>query len=105
MRYMDSLLGCLRNAGFSAEFTYHAYHVLDAHIFGFSLWQAGHSITKADLPALAEKFLREVPLDDYPHFAEHVDQHFTDGPHQDVSAFEFALDIILDGLKRMREAA
>ena len=26
-------------AGFSAETTYHAYHVLDGHIFGFSLWE------------------------------------------------------------------
>src|SRR6266852_6369644 len=39
LRYMGSLLGLLREAGFSAETTYHAYHVLDAHIFGFSLWQ------------------------------------------------------------------
>src|SRR5262245_28270532 len=37
LRYMDSLLGQLREAGFSAETTYHAYHVLDGHIFGFSL--------------------------------------------------------------------
>src|SRR5216110_1927839 len=42
LRYMDSLLGRLREAGFPAETTYHAYHVLDAHIFGFSLWQATH---------------------------------------------------------------
>ena len=38
LRYMDALLGRLRRAGFSAETTYTAYHVLDAHIFGFSLW-------------------------------------------------------------------
>src|SRR5436190_6616112 len=31
LRYMDSLLGRLRAAGFSAETTYHAYHVLDGH--------------------------------------------------------------------------
>src|SRR5262245_15067447 len=30
--FMDALLGCLRNAGFSAETTYSVYHVLDAHI-------------------------------------------------------------------------
>ncbi|MGB2874475.1 MAG: TetR/AcrR family transcriptional regulator C-terminal domain-containing protein, partial [Gaiellaceae bacterium] len=43
LRYMDSLLGRLREAGFSAETTYHGYHVLDGHIFGFSLWEASHS--------------------------------------------------------------
>ena len=43
LQYMDALLGRLRDAGFSAETTYHAYHVLDAHIFGFSLWEASHT--------------------------------------------------------------
>ena len=38
---MDALLAALRNAGFS-ETTYHAYHVLDAHIIGFSLWASTH---------------------------------------------------------------
>ena len=38
MQYMDSLLGRLRTAGFSADATYSAYHVLDGHIFGFSNW-------------------------------------------------------------------
>jgi hypothetical protein len=105
VRYMDSLLGCLRDAGFSAEVTYTAYHALDAHIFGFSLWQAGHSFTAADLPDLAARFFREFPLESYPHVAEHVEQHLSEGRHPDVSAFEFALDLILDGLRRMREAA
>src|SRR5215471_5911538 len=35
LAFMDALLGALRTAGFSAETTYHAYHVIDAHIIGF----------------------------------------------------------------------
>jgi AcrR family transcriptional regulator len=101
LRYMDTLLGRLRDAGFSADTTYHAYHVLDAHIFGFSLWQAGHSgagMTMEDVEPLLE---RMVPADVYPHLYEHGRQHFTPGPHQEVSAFELSLDLIVDGLKRM----
>src|SRR3954464_1434932 len=45
LRYMDLLLGRLRTAGFSAEMTYHAYHVLDGHIFGFSLWERSEEHT------------------------------------------------------------
>ena len=106
IRYMDSLLGTLRGAGFSPEMTYHAYHVLDAHIFGFSLWQAGHSLPPADdLQDIAKWFMRQFPTDEYPHANEHVEQHFTEGPHRETSAFEFALDLTLDGLKRLREAA
>ena len=107
IRYMDSLLGRLRDAGFSSDETYHAYHVLDAHIFGFSLWQASHSASAVplDVPDVVREFIQQFPRDEYPHFVEHVEQHLTDGPHKQTSAFELTLDLILDGLRRMREAA
>jgi AcrR family transcriptional regulator len=108
IRYMDELLGRLRAAGFSPELTYHAYHVLDGHIFGFSLWQAGHSldlVDEGDFQELMRRFMRQFPSDEYPYMHEHVQQHFAEGLHRDVKAFEFALDLILDGLRRMRKAA
>ncbi len=79
---MDLLLGRLREAGFSAEATFAAYHVLDGHIFGFSLWETSHT---------------------YLH--EHAQQHFSEGQHRNVSAFELALDLIVDGLKKIRDTA
>jgi AcrR family transcriptional regulator len=105
LRYMDSLLRRLREAGFSADTTYHVYHVLDAHIFGFSLWEASHSYTPAEVTRLAEMFARAITIDDYPYLQEHGRQHVTEGPHRDVSAFELGLDLILEGLERMRAAA
>jgi AcrR family transcriptional regulator len=102
LAYMNELLGRLRGAGFSADTTYTAYHVLDAHIFGFALWLASHSAVPPDV---VERFAREFPLDDYPYLAEHRDQHLAEGPHQDVSAFELGLDLILDGLRKLREAS
>jgi AcrR family transcriptional regulator len=104
LRYMDSLLGRLREAGFSAETTYHAYHALDAHIFGFSLWQASHSYTAAQVSDMAAAFERMIPADEYPYLHEHGKQHLAEGPHHDVSAFEFGLDLILDGLKKIHDS-
>ena len=105
LQYIDSLLGRLREAGFSAETTYHAYHVLDAHIFGFSLWQANHSYSAAQISNLAAEWLeRMIPPDVYPHLHEHGEQHLAGGPHHDVSAFEFGLGFILDGLEKIRDA-
>jgi AcrR family transcriptional regulator len=101
LRYMDSLLGRLREAGFSADMTYHAYHVLDGHIFGFSLWEASHSYSDAEETDMAAAFDRLVRPDEYPYLREHGEQHFAEGPHQDVSAFELGLDLIVDGLKRI----
>jgi AcrR family transcriptional regulator len=103
LRYVDSLLGRLREAGFSAETTYNAYHVLDAHIFGFSLWQTSHAFAAAEIPDLAAELERMLPPDDYPYLYEHGRQHLTEGAHRDVSAFELGLDFILDGLRRVRE--
>ena len=100
LAYMNDLLGRLREAGFSAETTYTAYHALDAHIFGFALWLASHTAVPPDV---VERIAREFPLDDYPHLAEHRDQHLAEGPHHDASAFEFGLDLILDGLRKLRE--
>ena len=102
LRYMDGLLERLREAGFGAEETYHAYHVLDAHIFGFSLWANSHSYTPADAAGFAEQLDQLIPPDTYPHLHEHGEQHLADGPHREVSAFAFGLDLILDGLKKMR---
>jgi AcrR family transcriptional regulator len=102
LQYMDSLLGRLREAGFSAETTYHAYHVLDAHIFGFSLWQANHSYNATQVSDLVAEFARMIPVDVYPYLHEHGEQHMAEGPHHDVSAFEFGLDFILDGLEKVR---
>jgi AcrR family transcriptional regulator len=104
LRHMDALLGRLRDEGFSAETTYHVYHVLDGYIFGFSLWQTSHSYSAEEIESLTEKFAAAITADAYPHLHEHAEQHFAEGPHQEVSAFEYGLDLILDGLRKIRDA-
>src|SRR5438105_4846468 len=72
LRYMDLLLGRLREAGFSAETTYHAYHVLDAHIFGFALWQTTHSYNAETVSDLVGMLERMIPAAEYPYLHEHA---------------------------------
>jgi AcrR family transcriptional regulator len=108
VRYMEWLLGRLREAGFSAELTYHAYHALDSHILGFTLWELGHSGAAnairgdKDLADFAASFVRELRAADYPYLAEHAEQHVAAFGDQGTSEFEFGLDLILDGLERAR---
>src|SRR5215475_9062023 len=102
IEFMDALLGALRNAGFSAETTYHAYHVLDAHIIGFSLWQASHGQIPAEIDDVRAFVDQIVPAATYPHLHEHAVQHLEDGAHQDVPAFEYGLDLLLESLERLR---
>jgi AcrR family transcriptional regulator len=106
MRWMESILGTLREGGFSANLTHHAYHALDSHITGFTLWQVSFPFeTEAELVDMAQTFLREFPLDEYPYVAEHVVQHLPESKPDDESEFEFGLDLILDGRERLRDAA
>jgi AcrR family transcriptional regulator len=102
LEFMDALLGALRNAGFSAETTYHAYHVLDAHIIGFSLWQAAHGSVPPDIGDVRAFIDRTAPVATLPYLNEHGVQHLEDGPHQDVPAFEYGLDLLLESLERLR---
>jgi hypothetical protein len=106
LRYMNWMLGTLREAGFSAEMTDHAYHALESHIMGFTLWEVGMNLgTAEDLAALAREFLKEFPADAYPHLVEHIQQHLQERGPDDEGAFAFGLDLILDGLERLRSAA
>lgn len=105
LEFMDALLGALRNTGFSAETTYHAYHVLDGYIVGFSLWQTSHGQIPAEIDDVGAFIERTVPPALYPHLNEHAAQHLTDGPHQDVAAFEYGLGLLLESLERLRLAA
>jgi AcrR family transcriptional regulator len=101
IQYMEALLASLRGAGLSAENTYHAYHVLDAHIIGFSLWASTHGKMPSDVGDVREFLDRMIPAATYPHLHEHALQRLDGGPHQDVSAFEYGLDLLLESLERV----
>lgn len=105
LRYMDSLLGRLRSAGFDADTTYHAYHVLDGHIFGFSLWENSHTYSGVSTEDAVEFLERLIPASELPYLHEHGRQHLEEGPHRHVSAFEFGLDLILEGLRRVHASS
>ena len=102
IQYMEALLASLRNTGLSSETTYHAYHVLDAHIIGFSLWASTHGKMPDNIEDVRAWFDEMIPVATLPHLHEHGLQHLDDGPHHDVSAFEFALDLLLGGFERLR---
>ena len=108
LRYVEWLLRRLREAGFSAELTYHAYHALDSHILGFTLWQLGHSAAATNIAAgedfadFAATLLRELRAD-YPYLAEHGELHLGAPSDDGRGEFDFGLDLIIEGLKRLRE--
>ena len=109
IRYMEWLLRRLREAGFPPEVVYSAYHTLDSHIFGFTLWQLGHAnaarmLSRPEgetMERWASRMLAEM-RPRYPHLAEHAEQHMAAGARDGRHEFEFGLDLIIDGLKKLR---
>ncbi len=105
LAYMEAVLGTLRRGGFSADIAHRAYHALDSHIIGFTLWEASIPFTSEELGDLAAAFLGNLPADRYPYLIEHIEQHLGESSDDSDRAFEFGLDLILDGLERMRTPA
>ena len=104
MRYAESVLQGLRQGGFSPDLTYHAFHVLQSYVLGVTLQEQNLQFEPGELKALAERYLRDFPADEYPELAEHVRQHM-EPSEAHGGTFEFGLELVLDGLERLRDAA
>ena len=108
LRYFDALLGLMRDGGFSYDLAHHALHALGSRALGFAqeLFDpgdgAGDEEGTAALAAMADQFPHLVGM-----MAEiaHDDPDSTLGWCDDQTEFEFGLDLILDGLDRMRRSS
>jgi AcrR family transcriptional regulator len=107
LRYFDSIVGLLREAGFSIDLTHHALHALGSRALGFTqeLYDDSQELDPDELTIFLKKISGE-----YPHISEMAkaishDDDTTLGWCDDQFEFEFALDLILDGLERLRETA
>ena len=106
LRLHDAVLGCLRAAGFSIEMTVHAYSVQDAYIYGFALQERDMSSESADdFAAEAQRQMHAYAdvLADYPHLVEVVGGYVAKAGYDYATEFLFGLDLILDGLERLRD--
>ena len=103
LQHHDAVLACLRNQGFSIALAGHAYSALDSYIYGFALSQASLPFdTGEQAAAMVEMFLRQFPAEQFPHLFEMGSQHVMRPGYDYAKEFEFGLDLILDGLERLR---
>ena len=108
LRYHDGLVGLMRAGGFSYDQIHHAMHALGSRALGFTqeLFDPSEGAGDDDAAAALESMADQVP-----HLAgmlmeiAHDDPDSTLGWCDDQTEFEFALDLILDGLDRIRETA
>jgi AcrR family transcriptional regulator len=106
LAYYDSLLGLMREAGFSLDLAHHALHALGSRVLGFS--QELFVTDDKDVDADAAAMMFRQMAGRYPHLTELLrivthDPDSTLGGCDDQFEFEFGLDLLLDGLERLRE--
>ena len=105
LAHIEAVLGALHDGGFSIEVAHHALHVLDSRVFGFN--QALFEETgPADPPPEMQAAMIQA-LAGYPRIAElaqSVSHEGVLGRCDDDVEFAFGLDLILDGLERLRRS-
>jgi AcrR family transcriptional regulator len=103
--HMDALVGIMRDGGFSYDLAHHAMHALGSRALGFAqeLFNPATGPTTGEpdpvMAAMAERLPNLVGM-----LSEiaHDDPDSTLGWCDDQVEFEFGLDIVLDGLDRLR---
>ena len=99
LRHHDSVIGTLREAGFTIEMAAHAFSVIDSYIYGFAQQQQNLTYnTSPEAAQVAESILQQIPAE-YPHLAELITEHAMKPGYDYADEFEFGLDLILDGLE------
>jgi len=102
LRHHDGVLGILRRSGFSVDAAGHAYSILDSYTYGFTL-------NELSLPFDSSRGAAEVGASlisgmhaAYPHLAEMLIEVASKPGYSYSNEFEFGLDLILEGLERLR---
>jgi AcrR family transcriptional regulator len=107
IRYHDRLVGMMRDGGFSYDLAHHALHALGSRALGFTqeLFDPSAGPAMDDPGAALAAFAEQVP-----HLIGMLTEISHDAPDSslglcdDQAEFEFGLDLILDGLDRLRES-
>lgn len=104
LRYVDASIGSLREAGFSYPLADHAWTALDAYIYGFTIQKRNFPLDPSEYASSAKAFLPMIPVEQFP-YLNGMSQEVIAGRHDGLHQLEFGLELILDGLERMRQAS
>lgn len=99
--FIDATLATLREAGLSWHDVDRAWNTMDNYIYGFAMQQQNFPVDPEEYAAAAAAYLPMLPASLYPHMYE-LSSHVADGSHDGTPDFAFGLDLILDGLERLR---
>jgi AcrR family transcriptional regulator len=104
LRHHDAVIGCLRAAGFDMAATATAYSLLDSYIYGFAMTKMNLPFEDtSDIVEMSETMLAPFAPGEYQNLADFITEHAMKPGYDYANEFEHGLDVILDGLERMRD--
>jgi AcrR family transcriptional regulator len=110
LAYMESMVGIIRRSGFSLDLTHHALHALGSRTMGFTQELFVDSGDAPADPAVSAAMASQM-REHFPYIAEivtkvtHEQDSVIGSGCDDQFEFEFGLDLLLDGLERLRLAS
>ena len=104
LRFLDAVIGTLSAAGFTMPTVLRAVMALDSHTYGFVLQELAWPFDVENAPEVAAGFARDLPANEYPNLLAMAEMVASASSGVPVD-FEFGLDLILDGLERLRDTA
>jgi AcrR family transcriptional regulator len=104
MRYLEWVIGTLREAGFSPAMALHAFSAIDSYIYGFGRQQLNSASGGAGGQESTEAFLAAIPADEFP-FVRELTGHVLRHGYDEAADFDFGLEVMLDGLQQQLDAA
>jgi AcrR family transcriptional regulator len=108
MAYMDSMIGVFLDGGFSIDLTHHVAHTMGSRLMGFSqeLFNDQADEDQPFNPETIQQLSQAFPSIYRIYLEINHDDASVVGPGcDDQFEFEFALDLILDGIERLKERA
>ncbi len=104
---MERLLELIDQGGLTGALGDLAFHAVNLHVNGFTQQQLSYRMDEATEKVMRGRADRVLTPEAYPRMAAHLSYHagLEGQPASGPDEFAFVLDLILDGLERLRDTA
>ncbi|GAA3920641.1 TetR/AcrR family transcriptional regulator [Actinoplanes auranticolor] len=106
LAYLNSMIGLFREGGLSIDLTHHVMHAMGSRILGFSqeLFTAAPAVEPPAPAAMAQLAGTFPYVAELARAAAHTEDSVVGAGCDDQFEFEFALDLLLDGIERLHRS-
>ena len=106
LRYLNTIIGLLRQNGFSVSNAYRALLLIDSYLYGFTQQEVNWQLKDDNVLHKAEEAVYQVLMEKYPYIFElytHLSSQNAGFSIYLDTEFDLGLELIFDALEKLRE--